>query len=369
MSELCSSKCHFSSLIISDLILLCSFILSHPLYFSYFIFFSPYLFTLISFLSPLFLTTSLLFLAFLVHTQTRFTSILESLQFNKLDHPNEEEPQRYDDLGIYDILFCPPSMAAVTEETPSPSQISDQTPPKDQILELNSLPGPDEEAPIAVTGKFEDSGEEKVSETPPCGGVVMEEKRLENFLKILDEFERLASNAEEKKQPLPRSAKSDKAVEKQKSLFVNGSEAAACVNNNSNRIGSKSQSHDQQSLSSYGSMRREREWKRTLACKLFEDRHNGGGGEGMDSLWEAYEVESSKTSRKREKIEVEMEEDDEVGGNLCCLQALKMSAGKMNLGVGRPNLLKISKAIKGIGWLHSRTKNSKKVHNNGDHRY
>nr|GEX27445.1 neurogenic differentiation factor 1 like [Tanacetum cinerariifolium] len=32
-------------------------------------------------------------------------------------------------------------------------------------------------------------------------------------------------------------------------------------------------------LSSHGSMKEEKEWRRTLACKLFEERHNSRGGE------------------------------------------------------------------------------------------
>ncbi|CAN0866904.1 hypothetical protein LINGRAHAP2_LOCUS9414 [Linum grandiflorum] len=140
------------------------------------------------------------------------------------------------------------------------------------------------------------------------------------------------------------------------------------------------------SLGSYGSMRKEKEWRRTLACKLFEERHNNSNAgdksdEGMDLLWETYnETESSaaKTtkSKSRKKCgggsnrivhhshhsyvdddnEVQEEEEemgnDDHGGKLCCLQALKFSTGKMKLGMGKPNLLKISKAIKGIGWLH-----------------
>lgn len=311
------------------------------------------------------------------------------------DCPNEEEG---DDLGIYEIVFGPPSMAAVSEECPS--QILDQTQEKDCILEQNPQLGSEMEDPIVE--------ENKVSSKPEIPrAAVMEEKRLENFLKILDEFERLASNVEEKKmkkkrqEPPPRGAKSDKVVEKQKSLLMNGSEAADCNNNKSNNqiqttneatkleessaTAAKSQSQrsggadDRDNLSSYGSMRREREWKRTLACKLFEERHNaaaaggGGGGEAMDSLWEAYEVDSEKLNKRRSEkvkrgknVEREWEED---GAQLCCLQALKLSAGKMNLGVGKPNLVKISKAIKGIGWLHNLTKTSKKVHNNGDHRF
>lgn len=38
-------------------------------------------------------------------------------------------------------------------------------------------------------------------------------------------------------------------------------------------------------LGSSGSMRKEKEWKRTFTCKLFEERHNVKVGEGMDSLW------------------------------------------------------------------------------------
>nr|GEY64647.1 ribonuclease H-like domain-containing protein [Tanacetum cinerariifolium] len=132
------------------------------------------------------------------------------------------------------------------------------------------------------------------------------------------------------------------------------------------------------SFGSYGSMRKEKEWKRTLACKLFEERRSlEGGGEGMDSLWEAYEDDNTnKISRSSKKntnvkknnkaksefkyfddgVSEDGDEDDEFMGNgqLCCLKALKMSTGKMNLGMGKPNLVKISKALKGFGWLHHR---------------
>ncbi|KAI3678691.1 hypothetical protein L6452_37993 [Arctium lappa] len=143
------------------------------------------------------------------------------------------------------------------------------------------------------------------------------------------------------------------------------------------------------SFGSYGSMRKEKEWKRTLACKLFEERRNSEGGEeGMDSLWEAYETDhSSITKSKNKKVDAmvkhkktltknkiefkyfddldEEDDDDEFmmsNGQLCCLKALKLSAGKMNLGMGKPNLVKISKALKGFGWLHHvGTKNGKRI--------
>lgn len=143
----------------------------------------------------------------------------------------------------------------------------------------------------------------------------------------------------------------------------------------------------QQYLGSFGSMRKEKEWRRTLACKLFEERHNGSvanangcvkSEERMDLLWETYETETKKGKRKdgkmkgrrRGKVEEDFmlmnhddyddECDDDENGKLCCLQALKLSAGKMNLNMGRPNLIKFGKAFKGIGWLQSHVRRSGK---------
>lgn len=133
-------------------------------------------------------------------------------------------------------------------------------------------------------------------------------------------------------------------------------------------------SREYNSLGSYGSMRKEKEWRRTLACKLFEERHNSEGTEGMDSLWETYENSESKKlqtkekingkSKKGKKIQNKEEEDEEEDGEgqLCCLQALKFSAGKMNLGMGRPNLLKMTKALKGFGWLSRNGSRKRLIH-------
>lgn len=125
-----------------------------------------------------------------------------------------------------------------------------------------------------------------------------------------------------------------------------------------------------------GSMRKEKEWKRTLACKLFEERMTYklceerkvvDGAEEMDLLWEAYEVDADRTEKQgkekdtKKAVKVKMEEeeegeeDEDEGGTLgqpCCLQALKLSAGKMNLGMGRPSLVKISMALKGMAVFH-----------------
>ncbi|KAG6571593.1 hypothetical protein SDJN03_28321, partial [Cucurbita argyrosperma subsp. sororia] len=79
----------------------------------------------------------------------------------------------------------------------------------------------------------------------------------------------------------------------------------------------------------------------------------------MDSLWETYE-KKEKDNRKSKKEEEEEEEEEE--GQLCCLQALKFSAGKMNLGMRRPNLMKMTKALKGFGWLSRKGSRKRLIH-------
>jgi hypothetical protein len=131
-------------------------------------------------------------------------------------------------------------------------------------------------------------------------------------------------------------------------------------------------------LSEGSPSRKDKEWKRTLACKLYEermqlrlcrDRAVVEGSDNMDMLWEAYEVGSggnkgrggkrsgSKVKGSTAKVEdavqegeeEEEEDDDDNEGSvrqLCCLQALKFSTRKMNFGGGRPSLSKISKVLK-----------------------
>lgn len=119
-----------------------------------------------------------------------------------------------------------------------------------------------------------------------------------------------------------------------------------------------------------------KDWKRTLGCKFYEERHNASNssGEGMDLLWEKYEIDSikkenrdnkkNKKMKKKEEVKsyVKVEQINEHIDQLCCLQALKLSARKMNLGIGRSNFVRISKAIKGLKWIHHVSKNNKKVH-------
>ncbi|ONK58414.1 uncharacterized protein A4U43_C09F12230 [Asparagus officinalis] len=132
---------------------------------------------------------------------------------------------------------------------------------------------------------------------------------------------------------------------------------------------SKSLSLRSKDLQREGSMRKEKEWRRTLACKLYEERMafkiqekrtTAEGAEQMDLLWETYESDAdgankSKSKGKKGKKESYIdgedgdEEEEESVSRLCCLQAFRLSSGRMNLGVGRPNLEKISKAFKGFG--------------------
>ncbi|KAJ0112365.1 hypothetical protein Patl1_01556 [Pistacia atlantica] len=106
-----SKKTHYylSSLLLSDLFLLCSFIVSHPLYFSYFIFFSPYIIKILSFLSPLFITTSLLLLALFttLHDNSSlefsFQNVLDNLRSNADDE--NQEFRGFEELEAYKIVF------------------------------------------------------------------------------------------------------------------------------------------------------------------------------------------------------------------------------------------------------------------------
>ncbi|XP_009791763.1 uncharacterized protein LOC107823038 [Nicotiana tabacum] len=390
MSELClSNTCiKFFGLLISDLTLFCYFILSHPLYFSYFIFFSPYLLKLLSFLSPLFITTSLLLLALLTTfsptnfiTHEKFKSCTENSESEKVSillsvyhavvevlksqgDAKNDEFSRFEDFEVYKIVF---------QENPI------------EFLDYIS-------AEVGEKSVLDSSVQEKDSATATENSGEMEEKTLEDFFKEIDEFESKTWNSDnvERKKIEALGTKADKVVEKLKEEMIvigNGSKEAAAVavdkvkKSHSWRLGenldyNKSKIMEQK-LGTYGSMRKEKEWTRTLACKLYEERHNANdssSGEGMDLLWETYELDSAKSKVKRDNnnkkkmkkksgelksYKNDEEEEEEMNGQLCCLQALKFSAGKMNLGMGRPNLVKISKAIKGFGWLHHVSKKNK----------
>ncbi|KAG5252220.1 acidic leucine-rich nuclear phosphoprotein family protein [Salix suchowensis] len=249
----------------------------------------------------------------------------------------------------------------------------------DQALNVKIL----DENPASIT-RSESNGRELIN--------IAEGKTLGGFLHQKEEFEDLWFQKEEKEVLLkPLNVNSNKVEDRKEEqpMIISGSKATSGQKMSEAKVISvdddggehyyspksrqwrdctskakdNSQTLEYSNLGSFGSMRKEKEWRRTLACKLFEERHNVDGGEGMDMLWETYESDSIK------KGSVEYYDDDEEDleeersdGQLCCLQALKFSAGKMNLGMGRPNLVKISKALKGIGWLHHVSKHSKKGH-------
>lgn len=324
MSEL---RPQYFQLIKSKFFYLCSFIISHPLYFFYFIFFSPYILKLLSFLSPLFITITLLLLALFTISPSL---ILQNNTKGLTRKDDEVVLDELEEFEAYKIVF-------------GASKVDDQ---ENHVEFLDYTSAEESESPI-LDQLGENQGEMESTKH------VIEEKTLETCFKEVDEFENttLSHNVEVKKV--------DKMIEKQKEEVLVGNELRKKVENVG--IG-------------YGSMRKEKEWKRTLACKLFEERNNAShsNSEGMDMLWEKYEIDTTKNKTKRDnnvkkmKKKAELKEYDEdeqeMNDQLCCLQALKFSAGKMNLGMGRPNLVKISKAFKGFGWLHHVGKSNKKVH-------
>lgn len=438
---------------------LCFSIFSHPIYFSYFIFFSPYILKLISFLSPLFITTTLLLLALLTavspnnylllfdkneFSNSKLASLIHWLQSKgtTTDHKDEEIIGCLEEFEAYLVMFQASIFQAL--EAKSGEIISFSSPSFE--VEANESINPEGNKSLEIL--FQENNEESEKEVkPPPPPTPLESL----FFQECEGFEDLAhqkgENEANPKDPDLDKAKSEEGEEEESKVKLglvsknegsrsldakgemkeknnegmkrveskggklglisrNGIKMKVNYNNKSERfleasLGSPENNwvYNEGSLGSFGSMRKEKEWRRTLACKLFEERHNNNnknininnisnnnninnnvnGSEGMDSLWETYDeteldsnkkkvLEKSKTKKGKksnsnsgvlyyneEDEEDQNEEDEEeegMDGKLCCLQALKFSAGKMNLGMGRPNLMKISKAFKGIGWLH-----------------
>ncbi|XVF72283.1 hypothetical protein PTKIN_Ptkin12aG0107700 [Pterospermum kingtungense] len=420
MSEFSLASTSLSSLLLSDFMLFCSFILSHPLYFSYFIFFSPYLFKIFSFLSPLFVTTTLLLLAFFTLTPsfvnqagschleclpeskvsfqvsfllTTYQTLIEILR-SKVD----DESDGFgclEGLEAYKIVFETSTTLEITE---NPDQVSEMKANEDCPVDKGVISclnrGVDvHDQTLTSRTLHKQSAEITRPETNQVKAVV---KIFEEFLQEKEGVENLSSKRREKEVNKSLSVGTNKGDEEQKGEGFMRSGSKAILRNkisadNSDQHAANAMVNSQRvranwstvndgdhnyntkitdnyyhqtmgsSLGDFGSMRREKEWRRTLAGKLFEERRNVDGGEGMDLLWETYEAEysnkvqlksSSKKGNKGGKEYYDDHDEDEPGGQLCCLQALKFSTGKMNLGMGRPNLVKISKALKGIGWLH-----------------
>ncbi|KAJ6729046.1 ACIDIC LEUCINE-RICH NUCLEAR PHOSPHOPROTEIN 32 FAMILY B PROTEIN [Salix viminalis] len=427
MSELSSPSTatkkthHLSSLLLSDLFLFFSFILSHPLYFSYLVFFSPYLFKLLSFLSPLFITTSLLLLALL----TISPNLVNDSSHAELYGSKEmglESFIVFEELEAYKIVFETSNLGVeddhnhtvdhqVTGVEQAAKDGQSACPGSTDQLSLQVHEGSTHQALGAGGGvsdqalnvKILDENQASITRSESNGRDelinIAEGKTLGGFLHQKEEFEDLWFQKEEIKEVLlkPLNVNSNKVEDRKEEqpMIRSGSKATSGQKMSEAKVSdddggehyyspkvssrelepnpwSPGNGGDCTSKGSFGSMRKEKEWRRTLACKLFEERHNVDGGEGMDMLWETYETDSTKVqakskTKKGKKGSVEYYDDDEEDleeersdGQLCCLQALKFSAGKMSLGMGRPNLVKISKALKGIGWLHHVSKHSKK---------
>ncbi|XP_021274238.1 uncharacterized protein LOC110409270 [Herrania umbratica] len=419
-STTAKKKTHLSSLLLSDFMLFCSFVLSHPLYFSYFIFFSPYLYKIFSFLSPLFVTTTLLLLAFFTLTpsfvnqagschlelpESKVSFLLTTYQtlVETLRSKTDDESDGFaclEELEAYKIMFETSTALEIRE---SPDQVLELESKEDclQAVEAPVDKGSSRESkslgvPETLTSSILDEKSAEIAR-PETNQVMAVVKIFEDFLQEKEGVENLSSKKREK-EAKSQGVESNKGEEQKEEEFMrsgskailgnkisdpkvradNGGEHAAKAMLNSKRVIANCSTENDgdnassivtdnnktmgSSLGNFGSMRKEKEWKRTLACKLFEERHNVDGGEGMDLLWETYETDSNKVQLKssskkgkkggNEYYDDEDDYEEDSDGQLCCLQALKFSAGKMNLGMGRPNLVKISKALKGIGWLH-----------------
>ncbi|KAI0492655.1 hypothetical protein KFK09_026931 [Dendrobium nobile] len=334
MKHLCSTDNLPSllTLLLHDLLSLCFFLIFHPLILAYLLLLSPYLLKLLFFLYPLLFSTFLLILALLTVTFHLHDSPAASPEFPVttcsavLNFLRAELVADEAKCGLMEQI-C--SIVFVDSQL-----CSYQMEPNDDCSSGNQINQPE-------------------SFSQNCN-------LLEDAKHKEDRADNLSENTEEK------NCSDHKHLKEEES--------------NTKTILQSRKEHSRRPseiLQRDGSMRKDKEWKRTLACKLFEERMTYKlceerkvveGAEEMDLLWEAYEIDagkSEKLNRKEKdtkkavqaKVKEEKEEDDDdaeegISGQLCCLQALKLSAGKMNLGVGRPSLVKISMALKGMAVFH-----------------
>ncbi|KAJ0234631.1 Acidic leucine-rich nuclear phosphoprotein 32 family B protein [Hirschfeldia incana] len=393
-----SKKIGFSSLLLSNFQFFCSFIISHPFYSSYILFFSPYMFKILSFLSPLFVTTTLLLLALLstLHLHDTFpdSESLESQPGFLVSFCSKLggvlEPQfdvnngDVNELEAYKMVVEACSMEYASKDESMEVTFVDKFCSHEVSITLSKALTDDKPVEIQPL-KLEDPMElEKEEETEKCEMKEGEEQKvkLESDV-VLDNgeghFWKEPTKGESKAQKVDLVGDcDDESYDLPRLSDFLGEEKK-------NKVSDQKEEEDV-SLKSFGSMRKEKEWRRTLACKLFEERHNADVGQGMDQLWETYETETEKKqteedkkkekkktkksitmmkTKSMEKKEVVVEEEDDDDGidqqQLCCLQALKFSTGKMHLGIARPNLVKLSKAFKGFGKFYNANKHPKKA--------
>ncbi|KAE8709345.1 Detected protein of unknown function [Hibiscus syriacus] len=345
----------FSALLVSDLILFCSSIFSHPLYFSYFIFFSPYLFKIFSFLSPLLVTTTLFILSFF----TLSHSFLDNQTAASVCHLQLPDSKIIASLLATYWKLVETVRSEVDDEPSDGFGFSELLEACKMVFDKSTCHEADED--LFAECLDEKSTQIKRPETNQVKAVV---KIFEDFLQ---DKEGVENNPWKKRDRQVRSpiVESNKGEVQKQGFITSDPKAVIKPMVNSNRMTENGGNHNYNSSGNLGS-RKEKEWKRTLACKLFEERcsENTDGDEAMDLLWETYETESNKAQLLKSRSNKVIVDDDYYGideyeyeeesvGQLCCLQALKFSAGKMNLGMGRSNIVKISKALKGFGWLHN----------------
>ncbi|XP_068655266.1 uncharacterized protein [Aristolochia californica] len=320
-ASLCNNITHLFSPLLLNLSYLYSFLLSNPLYFAYLLFFSPYLLKLFSFLSPLLFCISLLFFCL--------------VSFEKL--PPSEVPEE----TVLQVLRTSFEIQSICVEIPTYiGSFTSELRTEDTVVVIKDQ--------VTVGIAEENDLKEADGHYPICISKEIDPNSLENHNSSANSEELHLKLAVESKDPVGNVGENDLEGQEKRDLL------AFCNQDRS------------------GSMRREKEWRRTLACKLYEERRTTEGGEGMDLLWEVHEVDSTKTKtkakviknkkekavekdrkyrpdKKEQEEEEEDDDDEDMTGQLCCLQALKFTTGKMNLGMGRPNFVKFSKRLKGMG--------------------
>ncbi|XP_071718074.1 uncharacterized protein [Rutidosis leptorrhynchoides] len=275
--------------------------------------------------------------------------VVQQLKSNLYEVNNHEIDRQFEDLEIYKIVFDSTNVITYFDD-----KVDDELPQEKKILE---------ESVTYLTGVTDVKEQEELG--------------LECLFEEFDKFEDCKTIIEVNV--------NFEDLQKEEKNVVSGSDMELLVTSENNKVSRNSdrlsswRSNSSSNFSSYGSTREEKEWRKTLACKLFEERHNSiGGEEGMDSLWENYNSDNLKNHKKETKIndsykggissfvddyedgDEDEDEDDEMemsNGRLCCLQAIKLSTGKLNLGMKKPNLVKITKVLKGFGWLHHVKKN------------
>ncbi|KAI4319309.1 hypothetical protein MLD38_032923 [Melastoma candidum] len=405
-----------SGLLLSCLALVFSSLVSHT------VTLFPYLVKLVSFLGPLFFTTFLVLLALLTlspsfirgeMSEPGLSSIMgacSSLLNQFRTNANEVKGgfEVYEGSEVYRIIFEAPGM----ESSPYGSGNKELEPPVDKFLIYGDNAFGNGSLPRSKREEKKDCPVEEivcpnVEPGKKLGALFMEKlwceaecsEEMEVVAKVKAEDENSEKVVDEEKQVFHDS---ESELTKESEAKINDGDVDTKNNNPDTIFGRKRQGSRRfgesssrvygnvlgggeldRNLGSFGSMSRSVEWKRTLACKLFEERRNSEG-EGMDSLWETYEDDASKKGGdkmkkekkaikrwKKERVDskisvvsnkVQDEDDsdevdgDEVGmdGKLCCLQALRLSAGrKMGMGMGiKPNIVRMSKAFKGMSWLY-----------------